>query len=95
VECAIRDAHSRDYACVLLEDCTAEPLGRGAGGYIGVPGAGNTSGGTNYDATLLLVQTLFGWVSNSESVVNALAGSPCKGHKARLVVPLCMRQDPV
>lgn len=71
VESTIRDAHSRDYACILLEDCTAEPIGRGASGYIGVPGAGYTSGGTNYDATLLLVQTIFGWVSNSESVVNA------------------------
>jgi uncharacterized protein with von Willebrand factor type A (vWA) domain len=26
----------------------------------------------NYDATLVLVQTLFGWVSNSECVLNAL-----------------------
>jgi ureidoacrylate peracid hydrolase len=71
VETTIRDAHSRDYYCILLEDCTAEPIGHGAKGYIGVPGAGNTAGGANYDATLVLVQTLFGWVSNSESVVNA------------------------
>ena len=73
VESTIRDAHSRDYACILLEDCTAEPIGRGAKGYVGVPGAaGATSGGANYEATLLLVQTIFGWVSKSECVVNAL-----------------------
>lgn len=65
-----RDAHSRDYYCILLEDCT-EPIGNGAKGYIGVRRAGNTSGGANYDATLVLVQTIFGWVSDSESVVNA------------------------
>ena len=71
VESTIRDAHSRDYACVLLEDCTAEPIGQDAKGYIGVPRNGKTDGGTNYEATLVLVQTLFGWVSNSESVVKA------------------------
>jgi ureidoacrylate peracid hydrolase len=77
VESTIRDAHSRDYACILLEDCTAEPIGQGAEGYIGVPdAAGATSGGSNYEATLLLVQTIFGWVSNSESVVNAFDVKP-------------------
>ena len=74
VESTIRDAHSRDYACILLEDCTAEPIGYGAKGYIGAPDArSHTTGGSNYEATLLLVQTLFGWVSDSESVVNALS----------------------
>jgi hypothetical protein len=71
VETTIRDAHSRDYYCILLEDCTAEPIGHGAKGYRGVRGTGNTSGGTNFEATLVLVQTIFGWVSNSESVANA------------------------
>lgn len=71
VESAIREAHARGYLCILLEDCTAEPIGQGAGGYIGVPGTG-TSRGTNYEATLLLVQTIFGWVSNSEVVAKAL-----------------------
>jgi ureidoacrylate peracid hydrolase len=70
VESTIRDAHSRDYYCVLLEDCTAEPIGQSAAGYIGVPGG--TSRGSNYEATLLLIQTIFGWVSNSESVIRAL-----------------------
>jgi ureidoacrylate peracid hydrolase len=71
VETAIREAHARDYRCILLEDCTAEPIGRGAGGYVGVPGANGSSGGANYDATLVLVQTIFGWVSNSECVLKA------------------------
>jgi ureidoacrylate peracid hydrolase len=74
-ESTIRDAHSRDYACILLEDCTAEPIGRKASGYIGVPGGDNEpAGGSNYQATLLLIQTIFGWVSNSESAVRALEG---------------------
>jgi len=72
VETAIREAHARGYCCILLEDCTAEPIGQGAKGYIGVPGSAASSGGANYDATLVLVQTLFGWVSNSESVTKAL-----------------------
>ena len=74
VESTIRDAHSRDYSCVLLEDCTAEPIGQSAAGYIGVPGG--TSGGSNYQATLLLIQTIFGWVSNSESAIRALTAEP-------------------
>ncbi len=59
VESTIRDAMFHDYSCVLLGDCTAEPLGEGAAR-------------TNYDATLLLVERLFGWVSTSDALVNAL-----------------------
>jgi ureidoacrylate peracid hydrolase len=74
VESTIRDAYSRDYSCILLEDCTAEPIGHGARGYHGVPGTPvSTGGGSNYDATLLLVQTLFGWVSNSQAVTQVLS----------------------
>jgi ureidoacrylate peracid hydrolase len=72
VETAIREAHAHGYCCILLEDCTAEPIGQGAAGYIGAPGCAGSTGGANYDATLVLVQTLFGWVSNSESVTKAL-----------------------
>lgn len=70
VESTIRDAHSRDYYCILLEDCTAEPIGQSAAGYIGVPGG---TRGSNYEATLLLIQTIFGWVSNSELAIRAMA----------------------
>jgi len=59
VEATIRDAMYHDYACVLLADCTAEPLGHG------FPR-------TNYDATLLLVERLFGSLSTSEEFIKAL-----------------------
>jgi ureidoacrylate peracid hydrolase len=75
VESTVRDAHSRDYYCILLEDCTAEPIGPSAAGYIGVRGGG-TGRGSNYQSTLLLIQTIFGWVSNSELAIRALAAEP-------------------
>jgi ureidoacrylate peracid hydrolase len=49
VESTLRDAFFRDYKCLLLSDCTAEPIG-------------NDLARTNRDATLLVVQLLFGWV---------------------------------
>src|SRR5207244_6055031 len=58
VESTIRDAMFRDYTCVLLEDCTAEPIGQE------LPRS-------NHDASLLLIQTMLGWVSNSEEFVRA------------------------
>ncbi len=59
VESTIRDAMFRDYACVLLEDCTAEPIG-----------AGNSR--SNHDASLLTIEVLLGWVSQSDSFLEAL-----------------------
>ena len=59
VESTIRDAMFRDYSCVLLEDCTAEPIG-------------SDFSRTNHDASLLVIQMLFGWVSDSSAVINAL-----------------------
>jgi ureidoacrylate peracid hydrolase len=60
VESTIRDAMFRDYACVLLEDCTAEPIGHD------LPRS-------NHDASLLLIERLFGWVSRSGAMLAALA----------------------
>jgi ureidoacrylate peracid hydrolase len=60
VESTIRDAMFRDYTCLLLTDCTAEPIGHG-------------SPRSNYDASLLVVQVLFGWVSNSTEFISALS----------------------
>jgi ureidoacrylate peracid hydrolase len=60
VESTVRDAMFRDYTCVILEDCTAEPVG-----------AGFTR--TNHEASLLVIETLFGWVSNARVVCDALA----------------------
>lgn len=60
VEATVRDAMYRDYSCVVLEDCTAEPIGSG-------------ESRTNHQASLLVIQTLYGWVSSSASVREALA----------------------
>ena len=59
VDSTIRDAMFRDYACVLLEDCTGEPIG-------------NRSARTNHEAALLTIQTLLGWVSTSADLIRAL-----------------------
>lgn len=63
VESTIRDAMFRDYSCVLLEDCTGEPIGHG------LPRS-------NHDASLLTIQTLLGWVSTSADFIKALEAGP-------------------
>lgn len=62
VESTIRDAFFRDYHCLLLEDCAAEPMGR------------NLSR-TNHEATVLLVERIFGSVSTSTNFINTLEAS--------------------
>ena len=62
VESTIRDAMFRDYRCVLLEDCTAEPIGAGLAR-------------SNHEASLLVIETLFGWVSTSADLIEALCQS--------------------
>jgi ureidoacrylate peracid hydrolase len=62
VESTIRDAMFRDYSPVLLADCTAEPLANG------LPGS-------NYEASLLLIQMRMGWVSSSGQFIKALESS--------------------
>jgi ureidoacrylate peracid hydrolase len=59
VESTIRDATFRDYSPILLADCTAEPIGHN------LP----TS---NHEASLLLTQCLFGWISHSDHFIKAL-----------------------
>jgi len=63
VESTLRDAFYRDYRCVLLADCTAEPIG-------------SDSNRTNHEASLLVIETLFGWVSDSATLLHALAEQP-------------------
>jgi len=63
VESTLRDAFYRDYRCVLLADCTAEPLG-------------SDSNRTNHEASLLVIETFFGWVSDSATLLQALAKQP-------------------
>jgi ureidoacrylate peracid hydrolase len=60
VESTLRDAYFRDYHCLLLEDCCAEPIGAG------LPRS-------NHDATVLLVEIMFGHVSTSDTFVGALS----------------------
>ena len=59
VESTLRDAMFRDFRCLVLEDCTAEPIGAGAER-------------TNHEASLLVIETLFGWVATSTALVDAL-----------------------
>jgi ureidoacrylate peracid hydrolase len=63
VESTVRDAMFRDYTCVVLEDCTGEPLGHG-------------QPRSNHDASLFVLQTLFGWVVGSEAFITALERPP-------------------
>jgi ureidoacrylate peracid hydrolase len=60
VESTIRDAMFLDYGCILLSDCSAEPIGSGFSR-------------TNHEASLLVIEALFGWVSNSDALLRAVS----------------------
>jgi ureidoacrylate peracid hydrolase len=60
VESTLRDAFFRDYRCLLLEDCTAEPIG-------------SDLSRTNHEASVLVIETLFGWVADSAALEAALS----------------------
>ena len=62
VESTVRDAMFRDYSCLLLEDCMAEPIGN----------VGNDSVRSSHEASLLVIRALFGWVSRSDKFIDAL-----------------------
>jgi ureidoacrylate peracid hydrolase len=59
VESTVRDAMFRDYCCLVLADCTAEPIAFDAPR-------------SNHEATLLTIELLFGWVANSADLRQAL-----------------------
>ncbi len=59
VESTLRDAMFRGYRCLLLSDCTAELIGYGLAR-------------TNHEASLFVIQSVFGWVSTSENFIEAL-----------------------
>ena len=65
VESTLRDAFFRDYRCVALSDCMAEVVG-------------SDLARTNHDASLLVIESLFGWISDSGSLVQALAQAPVR-----------------
>jgi ureidoacrylate peracid hydrolase len=59
VDSTIRDAMFRDYRCVLLADCAGEPIGSE------LPRG-------NHEASVLTIQTVLGWVSDSERFESGL-----------------------
>jgi ureidoacrylate peracid hydrolase len=63
VESTLRDAFFRDYRCVVLSDCTAEVVG-------------SDLARTNHEASLLVIEGLFGWIARSESFVRAIVPAP-------------------
>jgi ureidoacrylate peracid hydrolase len=68
VESTVRDAMFRDYLPVVLEDCTAEPIG-------------NNFARSNHEASILTIQTLFGWISNSNEFIKAIQVRPAINEK--------------
>jgi ureidoacrylate peracid hydrolase len=64
VESTVRDAMFRDYSCVLLQDCMSQPT------------IGNALPGSNHDASLVVVEANFGWVSSSDQFMKALDVQP-------------------
>ena len=59
VDSTIRDAMFRDYRCLLLADCAGEPIG-------------SEFPHSNHEASVLTIQTVLGWVSDSERFESAL-----------------------
>lgn len=59
VESTLRDAMYHDYRCLLVSDGATEPIG-------------SDFARTNHDASLLVVQALFGWVATSTDITRAL-----------------------
>jgi ureidoacrylate peracid hydrolase len=75
VESTIRDAMFRDYSPLLLADCTGEPVG------YGLPRS-------NHEASLLLIETMLGWVSSSEQFIKALESPALSISRSRRTVAL-------
>lgn len=59
VESTVRDAMFRGYTTIVLEDCTAEPIGAGLAR-------------SNHEASLLVMELLFAWISTGAAVREAL-----------------------
>ena len=62
VETTLREAVVREYNCVLVDDCVAEPVGANLAR-------------TNHDATALLTELVLGWVTTAAEVIGALGGT--------------------
>lgn len=59
VDSTVRDAVFRDLHCIVLDDCTAEPIAYDASR-------------SNHEATLLTLELLFGTVTSSTTLISAL-----------------------
>ena len=59
VESTVRDAFFRDYHCIVLEDCTAEPMGLDLTR-------------SNHEASTLLFERIFASVSSSNDFIHAI-----------------------
>ena len=59
VESTVRDATFRDYRCLVVEDCVAEPIGSDASR-------------TNQEASLTVLELLFAWITDCAGVTDAL-----------------------
>lgn len=59
VESTVRDAMFRDYRCVVLRDCVAEVIG-------------SDLPRSNHEASLLLIEMRFGWVTDSAQLLKDL-----------------------
>ena len=82
VDATIRDAMFRDYSCVLLEDCTGEPIGYDLQR-------------SNHDASLLTIQVLLGWTSTSAEFIHAItARDPAPAASAAKLKHLSTTQLP-
>ncbi len=62
VESTLRDAFYRDYRCLLLTDCCAEAIG-------------SDQARTNHDASLTVIEALFGWTTESAQLIASLTGT--------------------
>jgi ureidoacrylate peracid hydrolase len=62
VEATIKDAMFRDYHCLVLEDCVAEPIGAGLAR-------------SNHEASLLVIELLIGAISDSQAFCDVLRPS--------------------
>jgi len=60
VESTVRDAVFRDYHCLVVEDCTAEPIAL-------------DSPRSNHEASLLVIELLFASITRSSALAEALA----------------------
>lgn len=59
VESTVRDAVFRDYHCLVLQDCTAEPIAL-------------DSPRSNHEASLLVLELLFASIADSTALIDAL-----------------------